>query len=47
VKKLQDDLGKSPWKVATENASGKGKNEKEIPQELKAPGRFYFYGRTQ
>ena len=47
VKKLQDDLGKSPWDVGVENASGSGKNEKEIPRELKAPGRFYFYGRTQ
>jgi hypothetical protein len=47
VKKLQDDLGKSPWQVGMENASGSGKNEKEIPRELKAPGRFYFYGRTQ
>jgi hypothetical protein len=47
VKKLQDDLGKSPWDVGVESASGSGKNEKEIPRELKAPGRFYFYGRTQ
>lgn len=47
VKKLQEDLGKSPWQVGMENTSGSTKNEKEIPKELKAPGRFYFYGRTQ
>jgi hypothetical protein len=47
VKKLQDDLGKSPWQVGMDIASGSGKNEKEIPKELKASGRFYFYGRTQ
>jgi len=47
VKKLQDNLARPPWQVGLENASGSGKSDKEIPRELKAPGRFYFYGRTQ
>jgi hypothetical protein len=47
VKQLGTNLEMRPWNVVADTASGTARTGPEISEELKAPGRFYFYGRTR